>query len=118
MTNVKEHFVGIDVAKDWFDVAVLGEKHMMQFANTKKGIAELVRRMSQLQPRLFVGKSEERKRLSALVGWRKQMNDMLQAEKNRLRRQSGAIRSSLERVIVCLEAELQQMDQEIRTLIQ
>ena len=25
MPNVKEHFVGIDIAKDWFDVAILGK---------------------------------------------------------------------------------------------
>jgi transposase len=182
MPNDKEHYVGIDMSKDWFDVAVLGEKRTQQFANTKKGIQALVRWMSQLQPqlivveatggyeedlvlalfeaglpvalvspqrvrqyarakgrlaktdpldaqllaeygqaiqpRLFVGKSAERKRLSALVGRRNQLNALLQAEKNRLRGQSGVIRSSLERVIACLEAELKQMDQEIQALLQ
>ena len=182
MPNDKEHFVGIDVAKDWFDVAVLGEKPTRQFANTKKGMARLVRQMGQLNPkvivveatggyeealvlalfeaglsvalvspqrvrqygrakgclaktdpldaqllagygkaippRLFVGKSEERKKLSALVGRRNQLNAMLQAEKNRLRAQSGAIRNSLEMVIACLAAQLKQMDQEIRALLQ
>jgi transposase len=149
MPNDKEHYVGIDMSKDWFDVAVLGEKRTKQFANTKKGIQALVGWMSQLQPklivveatggyeeavvlalfeaglpvalvspqrvrqyarakgrlaktdpldaqllgeygkaiqpRLFVGKSEARKQLSALVGRRNQLNAMLQAEKNRLR---------------------------------
>jgi transposase len=183
MPNDKEHVVGIDMSKDWFDVAVLGEKRTKRFANTKKGIRDLVRGMSELQPqlivveatggyeealvsalfeaglpvalvspqrvrqyarakgrlaktdpldaqllaeygkaiqpRLFVGKSEERKQLSALVGRRNQLNAMLQAEKNRLRRtQSGAIRRSLEAVIACLAAQLKQMDQEIRTLLQ
>src|SRR5512134_3344178 len=182
MPNEKEHFAGIDVSKDWLDVAVLGEKRTKQLANAKKGIRDLVRWMSQLQPklivveasggyeaalvqalceaglpvalvspqrvrqyarakgqlaktdpldaqllaeygkaiqpRLFVGKSEERKRLSALVGRRNQLNAMLQAEKNRLRVQSGAIRSSLEKVIACLAGQLKQMDQEIRTLLQ
>ena len=182
MPNDKAHFVGIDVAKDWFDVAILGDKRTRQFANMKKGIRELVRWMSQVQPelivveatggyeealvlalfeaslpvalvspqrvrqyarakgrlaktdpldaqllaeygkaihpRLFVGKSEERKQLSALVGRRNQLNAMLQAEKNRLRAQSGAIRSSLEQVIGCLAGQLKQMDQEIRTLLQ
>jgi transposase len=182
MPNDKEHFVGIDVAKDWLDVADLGEKRTKQFANMKKGIRELVRWMSQLQPklivaeatggyeealvlalfaaglpvalvspqrvrqyarakgrlaktdpldaqllaeygkaiqpRLFVGKSEERKELSALVGRRNQLNAMLQAEKNRLRGQTGAVRNSLERVIACLQAELKQMDEQIRTLLQ
>jgi transposase len=182
MPNDKEHFVGIDVSKDWFDVAVLGEKRTRQVANTKKEIRALVRWMSQIQPerivveatggyeealvqalfeaglrvarvspqrvrqyarakgrlaktdpldarllaeygkaiqpRLFVGKSEERKQLSALVGRRNQLNGMLQAEKNRLRGQTGAVRSSLEKVIACLEGELQEMDQDIESLLQ
>lgn len=182
MPNDKAHYVGIDVAKDWFDVAVLGEKRTKQLANTKKGIRDLVRWMSQLQPqlivveatggyeaalvqalfeaglpvalvspqrvrqyarakgqlaktdpldaqllaeygkaiqpRLFVGKSEARKQLSALVGRRNQLNAMLQAEKNRLRTHSGTLHSSLEKVITCLEAELKQMDQEIQVLLQ
>lgn len=182
MPNDKEHYVGIDIAKDWFEVAILGEKRTRQFANTKRGITELVKwirtlnpklmvveatggyeealvlalfeaglpvalvspqRVRQyarakgqlaktdpldaqllaeygkaIQPRLFVGKSEARKKLSALVGRRNQLNDMLQAEKNRLRTQSGTIRSSLEKVIACLAAELKQMDQEIRALLQ
>jgi transposase len=182
MPNTKEHFVGIDVAKDWFDIAILGEKRTRQFAATKKGIRDLVRWISQLQPklivveatggyeeavvlalfeaglpvalvspqrvrqyakakgrlaktdqldahllaeygktmqpRLFEGKSAERKQLSALVGRRNQLNAMLQAEKNRLRTHSGSIRSSLEQVIACLVAQLKQMDQEIRTLLQ
>jgi transposase len=182
MPNEKAHFVGIDVSKAWFDVAVLGEKRTTQFASTKKGIRALVQWMSQvqpqlivveatggyeealvlalfeaglpvalvspqrvrqyarakgrlaktdpldahllaeygkaIQPRLFVGKSEKRKQLSALVGRRNQLNNMLQAEKNRLRGQTGAVRSSLEKVIACLEAELEQMDQEIQALLQ
>jgi transposase len=181
MPNDKGHFVGIDMSKDWFDVAVLGEKRTKQVTNTKKGIQDLVRWMSQLQPqlivveatggyeealalalfeaglpvalvspqrvrqyarakgrlaktdpldaqilaeygkaiqpRLFVGKSAERKQLSALVGRRNQLNAMLQAEKNRLRAQSGAIRSSLQAVIACLAEQLKQIDQEIRTLL-
>ena len=181
MPNDKAHVVGIDVSKDWFDVAVLGEKRTRQFVSTKNGIRDLVRWMSQLQPqlivveatggyeealvlalfeaglpvalvspqrvrqyarakgrlaktdpldaqllaeygqaiqpRLFVGKSEERQQLSALVGRRNQLNAMLQAEKNRLRGQSGVIRTSLEQVIACLAAQLKQMEQEIQALL-
>ncbi len=54
MPNDKEHYVGIDMAKDWFDVAVLGQKRTEQFANTKKGIRELVWWMSKRQPKLPV----------------------------------------------------------------
>jgi transposase len=182
MPNDKAHFVGIDIAKDKFDVAIYGEKGCRQAANNPKGIAKLVKQMQALkpqlivveatggyeealvlalfeaglpvalvspqrvrqyakakgrlaktdpldaelladygkhiQPRLFVGKSQERKQLSALVGRRNQLKGLLQAEKNRLRGQSSTIRSSLERVIACLEAELQQMEEEIQALLQ
>lgn len=182
MPNDKEHFVGIDVSKDWFDVATLGQKGTKQFANMKRGIGKLLKWMRTLapqlivveatggyeealvlalfeaglpvalvspqrvrqyarargrlaktdpldaqllaeygkaiQPRLFVGKSEERQQLSALVGRRNQLNALLQAEKNRRRGQTGVVRSSLEKVIACLETELHQMDQEIHALLQ
>lgn len=181
MTIVSSIYVGIDVSKEVLDVAMLGKKLIMQVANTKKGIAKLVRQMKQiqpklivveatggyeealvltlfeaglpvalvspqrvrqyakakgllaktdkldaqllaeygkkLQPRLFVGKSEERRRLSALVGRRKQLNDMLQAEKNRLRIRDLNLHRSLVRVIHCLKAELDSVDQEIEQFL-
>src|SRR5688572_8842418 len=177
MTNVKDHFVGIDVSKDKLDVAMYGEKSSREVANSKKGIAKLVRQMCEwkpnlivveatggyeealvlalfeaglpvalvspqrvrqyakakgllaktdridaqtladfgknLQPRLFMGKSEERRRLSALVGRRKQLGDMLQAERNRLRTKELSLQQSLVRVIACLETEIQAVEKEI-----
>jgi transposase len=182
MPNVKEHFVGVDVAKDWLDVAVLGEKSMTQFANTKKGFAQMVGKLGQLkpklivveatggyeealvfalfaaglpvalvspqrvrqyarakgllaktdqldarnlaeygkniQPRLFTGKSEAHRKLSALVARRKQLEEMRQAERNRLRTASCQMRASLERSIAFLETEMQQMEKEIQTCIE
>lgn len=178
MTIVSQVYIGIDVSKDTLDVAMLGKKPIVQFANTKKGIAKLVQHMKHLkpklivveatggyeealvlalfeaglpvalvspqrvrqyakakgllaktdqldaqvlaeygktiQPRLFVGKSVERKRLSALVARRKQLNDMLQAERNRLRTTSVEMRSSLKRVIACLKAEMKEQEEQIR----
>ena len=70
-----------------------------------------------IQPRLFVAKSEERRQLSALVNRRKQLEEMLYAEKNRLLTQSSEIRDSLERVIDCLESEVEQLDVQIRNFI-
>jgi transposase len=181
MPNVKKHFVGIDVSKETLDVAVLGKKSVEQFANTKKGIARLVRHLKQvplrlivveatggyeealvlalfeaglpvalvspqrvrqyarakgrlaktdqldaqllaeygkaIQPRLCVGKSEARKKLSALVARRNQLNDMLQAEKNRLRTSSLEVKNSLKRVLACLKAEMKEVEQEIRQVL-
>ena len=182
MTISSQIHVGIDVSKDSLDVAVLGRKLILQFANTKKGIAKLVKQIlalnpklivveatggyeetlvltlfaaglpvalvspqrvrqyakakgllaktdqldaqnladygKSIQPRLFVAKSEERKRLSALVGRRKQLEEMLQAERNRLRTTPLQIRCFLQRSIAFLEAEMQQAEKEIRTFIQ
>ena len=54
MTIISESYVGIDISKDKLDVAVLGQKPVMQAANTKKGIAKLVKEMHELGPRLIV----------------------------------------------------------------
>jgi transposase len=181
MPNDKEHFVGIDVSKDKLDVAVLGKKPIEQFANMKRGIANVVRYVKQfkpklivveatggyeealvlalfeagvpvalvspqrvrqyarakgllaktdqidaqiladfgknIQPRLFVGKSEERRKLSALVGRRTQLNGMLQAEKNRLRITSVEVKSSVKRIIAFLKAELKELNVQIQAFL-
>lgn len=177
MTITSQVYVGIDVSKDTLDVAVLGKRSIMQFANPKQGIAKLIRYMKPLsaklivveatggyeqalvlalfaagmpvglvspqcvrqyakakgslaktdqldaqiladfgkniQPRLFVAKSEERSKLSALVERRKQLNDMLQAEKNRLRTSSVEVKNSLKRIIACLKVEMKELEKEI-----
>ena len=178
MTTILQDYVGIDVSKDRFDVAVLGQKLITQDANTKTGIAELVKKMHQLnpklivveatggyeealalalyaaglpialvspqrvrqyakargllaktdgidaqnlaeygkniEPRLFVAKSEEGRRLSALVGRRKQLGDMLKSEKNRLRTAYLEMKGSIQTVIACLKTEIKRLDGEIR----
>jgi transposase len=175
--TLSEEYVGIDVSKDKLDVAGLGQKTVTQAANTKRGIAGLVKQMQKLipkmivveatggyeealvlslfqaglpvalvspqrvrqyakasglsaktdsldarnlaeygkniQPRLFVAKSEAGRRLSALVGRRKQLGDMLKAEKNRVRTVIEEMKSSLQTVIACLEAEIGRLDEEI-----
>ena len=47
-------FVGIDVAKEKLDIAVLGETQASQAGNDKKGIARLVKKMKKLCPELIV----------------------------------------------------------------
>ncbi len=168
MAITLEKIVGIDVAKEKLDVAVLGQKTTTEAFNTPKGITLLVKKMCQLQPRLivveatggyeeevvlklyeaglpvalvspqrvrqyakargllaktdkldaqnlaeygkniqprlFVAKSEEGRRLSALIGRRRQLADMLKAEKNRLRTAFLEMQRSIQTVIDCLEA--------------
>jgi len=182
MTTTLQEYVGIDISKDKFDVAVLGQKLVKQVANTKRGIAKFTKQMYQLdpklivveatggyeellvlelyaaglpvalvspqrvrhyarargllaktdvldaqnlaeygkniQPRLFVAKSEEGRRLSAMVGRRRQLGDMHKAEKNRLRTAKAEIKASLQTVIDCLEAEVERLDNEIRKFME
>lgn len=47
-------YVGIDVAKDRLDVAVLGDRQTVQVDNTQKGINELVAWTQELEPELIV----------------------------------------------------------------
>jgi transposase len=107
-------------------VALVSPQRVRQYARAKGLLAKTDRIDAQLladygkhiQPRLFVGKSEERKRLSALIGRRKQLHEMLQAEKNRLRTQDLSLKRSMGRVVRCLEAELEAIDQAIEQFLQ
>lgn len=174
-------YVGIDVAKDKFDIGVLGKKGITQGVNTKRGIAKVVTAMRELapqvvvveamggyeeelvkelylaslpvalvspqrvrqyakakgllaktdklgaqnlaeygksiQPRLYVGKSDAGKRLSELVGRRKQVLEMQKGEKNRLRMTCPEMKGSILRVIECLEEETELLDEELRKLM-
>lgn len=107
-------------------VALVSPQRVRQYARAKGLLAKTDRIDAQvladfgkkLQPRLFVGKSEERRRLSALLGRRKQLNEMLQAEKNRQRSQDLKLQQSLKRSIRFLETELEAMDREIEKFLQ
>ena len=181
MTITLEEYVGIDVAKDKLDVAVLGQKTTSEAFNTKRGITALVEKMCQLnpklivveatggyeealvlslfeagmpvalvspqrvrqyakargllaktdkldaqnlaeygkniQPRLFVAKGEQGRRLSAMIGRRRQLADMQKAEKNRLRMAYFEMKGSIQRVINCLEVAIQSLDAEIHNFM-
>ena len=103
-------------------VALVSPQRVRQYARAKGLLAKTDQIDAQtladfgknLQPRLFVGKSEERKKLSALVGRRKQLNDILQAEKNRLRTTSVEAKNSVERVITYLKVEMNELEKEIQ----
>lgn len=177
MTTSSRKFVGIDVAKDKLDVAVLGEKQASQVGNDEKGIAELVKKMKKLDPKLIVvestggyqravvlglyeaglpvavvnpvrvrnfarahgllaktdkldafnlaefgkqvnprqfeAKSEAGSQLSALLVRRGQLEEMLKAEKSRLRMVPASMRPSVERMIEVLKAEIKQLEKEV-----
>ena len=54
MTTSSGKFVGIDVAKDKLDIAVLGEKKASQVGNDEVGIVKLIKELQMLNPDLIV----------------------------------------------------------------
>jgi transposase len=71
-----------------------------------------------IRPRLYVAKDKDVEHLSAMLTRRKQVGEMLQAEKNRLRTASVGVRSSLRTIIVCLGEELKRLDKEVSSYLE
>jgi transposase len=94
-------------------LAVVNAARVRQFARacgllakTDKLDAQVLAVFGQkVQPRHYTGKSEAEKHLGALLVRRKQVEEMLKAEQNRLRTTSPSLKSSVEQVIVCLKEQ-------------
>lgn len=106
-------------------VAVVNPSRVRQFARAcgllaktdkldAQVLAEFGRRV---QPRRYEGKSEAEKQLSALLVRRKQLEEMLKAEQNRLRTIAPGLRASVERMIAVLKEEKKLLDEQIRELM-
>ena len=106
-------------------VAVVNPARVRQFARaygllakTDKLDAQVLAVFGQrMQPRRYEGKSEAEKQLSALLVRRKQLEEMLKAEQNRLRTISPSLRGSVERIIAILKEEKKRLDEQIRELM-
>jgi transposase len=70
-----------------------------------------------MQPRRYAGKTEAEKQLSALLVRRKQLEEMLKAEQNRLRTISFHLRASVERSIAFLKEEKTRLDEQIQEFL-
>jgi transposase len=77
-------------------------------------LAEFGRKM---QPKRYAGKSEAEKQLSALLVRRKQLEEMLKAEQNRLRTISTSVRGSVERIIAIRKEEKKSVDEQIQQFL-
>ena len=103
-------------------VAVVNPARVRQFARacgllakTDKLDAQVLAVFGQrVQPKLYTGKSEAEKELSALLARRKQVEEMLKAEQNRLRTASPSLRGSVERSIAFLKEEKKRLEEQIR----
>jgi transposase len=106
-------------------VAVVNPARVRQFARacgllakTDKLDAQVLAVFGQrVQPKRYEGKTEAEKQLSALLVRRKQVEEMLKAEQNRLRTISPGIRVSVERMIAMLKEEKKRLDEQIRELM-
>ena len=106
-------------------VAVVNPARVRQFARacgllakTDKLDAQVLAVFGQrVQPRRYVGKSEAEKQLSALLVRRKQVEEMLTAEQNRLRTTSASLKSSVKRMIACLKQEKKLLDKQVQQCV-
>lgn len=106
-------------------VAVVKPARVRQFARAAGLLAKtdridafvLAEFGKKMQPRQYEGKSEAEKQLSALLSRRKQLEEMLKAEQNRLRMVSPSLRNSIERVIAVLQEEKRRLEEEIHELM-
>lgn len=67
----------------------------------------------QMKPRKFEAKSESERYVSALLVRRRQLEEMLKAEKSRLRTVSGEMRGSVERIIEMLKEEIKRLEKDL-----
>jgi len=67
----------------------------------------------QMKPRKFEAKSESERQISALLVRRRQLEEMLKAEKSRLQTVSAGMRSSVERMIEMLKGEIKRLETEL-----
>jgi transposase len=106
-------------------VAVVNPARVRQFARacgllakTDKLDAQVLAVFGQrVQPKPYTGKSEAEKQLSALLVRRKQVEEMLKAEQNRLRTISPSLRGSVERIIAILKEEKKRLDEQIQQFL-
>lgn len=106
-------------------VAVVNPVRVRQFARacgllakTDKLDAQVLAVFGQrVQPKRYQGKSEAEKQLSALLVRRKQLEEMLKAEQNRLRTIAPSLRGSVERIIALLKEEKKRLEEQIEQFL-
>ena len=106
-------------------VAVVNPARVRQFARacgllakTDKLDAQVLAGFGErVQPRRYESKSEAGKHLSALLVRRRQLEEMLKAEQNRLRTTSASLKSSVQRMITCLKQEKKLLDEQVQQCV-
>ncbi len=106
-------------------VAVVNPARVRQFARACGLLAKTDKLDAQVlavfgervQPRRYESKSEAAKYLSALLVRRRQLDEILKAEQNRLRTTSASLKSSVKRMIACLKQEKKLLDEQVQQCV-
>jgi len=106
-------------------VAVVNPSRVRQFARacgllakTDKWDAQVLAVFGEkVQPRRYESKSEAGKHLSALLVRRRQLDEMLKAEQNRLRTISPSLKGSVQRMVTTLKTEKKALDEQIQQFV-
>jgi transposase len=106
-------------------VAVVNPARVRQFARACGLLAKTDRLDAQVlavfgqrvQPRRYEGISAKERELSGLLVRRRQLEEMLKAEKNRLRTIQPSLQGSVERIVAVLQDEKKVMDEQIEQLM-
>jgi len=107
-------------------VAVVNPSRVRQFARACGLLAKTDRLDAQVlavfgqrvQPRRYEGISAKERELSGMLVRRRQLEEMLKAEKNRLRTMQPGLQGSVKRIIAVLQNEKKVMDEQIEQFIQ
>jgi len=102
-------------------VAVVNPVRVRQYARASGVLAKtdkldafnLAEFGKQMKPRKYEAKSESERYVSALLVRRRQLEEMLKAEKSRLRTVSEEMRGSVERMIEMLKEEIKRLEKEL-----
>jgi transposase len=106
-------------------VAVVNPSRVRQFARAYGLLAKTDKLDAQVlavfgervKPRVYGGKDEKERELSGLLVRRRQLEEMLKAEKNRLRTIQPSLQASVERIITCVQLEKKAVEEQIQQFV-
>jgi transposase len=120
-TGGYQRAVALGLYEAGLPVAVVNPVRVRQYARASGLLAKtdkldafnLAEFGKQMKPRKFEAKSESEQQVSALLVRRRQLEEMLKAEKSRLRTVPVTMRGSIERMIEMLKEEIKRLEKEL-----
>jgi transposase len=120
-----EHLVAGILVDEGFDVAIVNPRQVRDFAKATGKLAKtdkldafiIAQFALMVQPEPRAIKDEQNQKLTALVTRRRQLLDMLTAEKNRLGISHPSVHDDIRKTIAWLERRLKEIDKDLGQLI-